>query len=149
MTVVYALPVGKLWAIAETAMSPDLSLHLELLPGRYAVCRRGPDDLLAALPRSSDFLSVTRTPDELSIVLPEGEVGEEERAERGWRVLKVAGPLELAQVGVLASLAAPLAKAGVSIFAISTFDTDYLLVHEDGLERAVEALRAAGHGVGV
>lgn len=123
------------------------SLRLDLLPGRYAVCRRGPDDLLAALPRSGDFLSVTRTADELSIVLPEAEVGAGVRAERGWRVLRVAGPLELSQVGVLAALAAPLAQDGVSIFAVSTFDTDYLLVKEDDLERAREALSAAGHTV--
>lgn len=126
----------------------DLSLHLDLLPGRYAVCRRGPDEVLAALPGSGGFLSVTRTADELSIVLPEADARGEARAERGWRVLRVAGPLEFSQVGVLASLSVPLADAGVSIFAVSTYDTDYLLVKEDDLDRASVALRRAGHRVG-
>lgn len=69
------------------------------------------------------------------------------RCERAWRALRVEGPLDFALTGVLASLALPLAEAGVSIFAISTFDTDYVLVQEENLERAVNALRLAGHEV--
>ena len=70
------------------------------------------------------------------------------QVERGWRAICVAGPLDFALVGVLASLSGTLASAGVSIFAISTFDTDYILVKEDMLGAAREALAAAGHQVG-
>ena len=66
-------------------------------------------------------------------------------ADDGWRALRVAGQLDLTETGVLASLAAPLAEAGVPIFAISTHDTDYLLVKDEKLEDAVAALTAAGH----
>ena len=67
------------------------------------------------------------------------------KVEPKWRCLKVKGPLDFALTGILASLANPLARAGISIFAVSTFDTDYLLVKEGDLERAAEALSIAGH----
>lgn len=88
--------------------------------------------------------SVTRTPDELSVVIAESAVPPEVRAEREWRALKVAGLLDFGLVGVLASLTAPLASAGVSVFVLSTFDTDYLLVRDPDLPRAVAVLRDAG-----
>jgi hypothetical protein len=92
--------------------------------------------------------SFTRTGEELSILCREALVPEDIRAERGWRALRVAGVLDLSQIGVLASLVAPLAGAGISLFALSTFDTDdYLLVKEQDLGRAVEALVAVGHAV--
>jgi hypothetical protein len=91
------------------------------------------------------FFSVTRTGEELSVVCREVLVPEGIRAERGWRAIRVAGVLDLSEVGVLASLVVPLAGAGISLFALSTFDTDYLLVKEHDLGRAVEALVAAGH----
>ncbi|HEY7848912.1 MAG TPA: ACT domain-containing protein, partial [Ktedonobacterales bacterium] len=86
-------------------------------------------------------------PDELSLVLPEASAPEGATTEAGWRALRVAGPLDFALIGVLASLAEPLAQAGVSIFAISTYDTDYLLVREVALTEALTALRAAGHTI--
>jgi hypothetical protein len=93
------------------------------------------------------FSSFTRTGEELSILCPKVHVPEGIRAERGWRALRVAGVLDLSQVSVLASLAAPLAGAGISLFTLSTFDTDHLLVKEHDLGRAVEALVPAGHAV--
>jgi hypothetical protein len=115
---------------------------LRLLPHRYAVCRLAADaDVPAA------FFSVTRTPDELSVVCAEEDVPEDTKSEGGWRIFQVAGPLEFSLTGVLAAIAAPLASASVSIFAISTFDTDYVLVKEENLARAVQALRGAGHRV--
>jgi hypothetical protein len=80
-------------------------------------------------------------------VCPAARVPDDVRAERGWRALAVAGPLDFALTGVLAALAGPLADAGVSIFAIATYDTDYVLVRADRLADAVGALRAAGHRV--
>lgn len=123
--------------------------RLEVLAGRLAVCRLGPRDAVPPWADGGGPLRATvRTGDELSIVCAEAAVPAGARAERGWRALKVAGPLDFALTGVLAALAAPLARAGVSIFAVSTFDTDYVLVRDDDLARARLALEAAGHDVG-
>lgn len=120
-------------------------LHLEILPDFYAVCRLPVDADEPAWARDDAFTSVTRTPDELSIVCRVGAVPQGVRAETGWRLLKVEGPLALAQTGVLASIAQPLAQAAVSIFTISTFDTDYVLVRDEDLVRSIDALTRAGH----
>lgn len=93
------------------------------------------------------LVSVTRRSEELSVVCAEDRVPAEIRAERGWRVLEVQGPIPFEEVGVLHALTGPLARAAVSLFAVATFDTDLVLVREETLERAVEALRAAGHRV--
>ena len=93
------------------------------------------------------FFSVTRTSDELSVVCLADQVPRGVSAETGWRALKVKGPFALSEIGVLACLAAPLAKAKVSLLAISTFDTDYLLVSEKQLHAAIAALRTAGHRI--
>ena len=85
--------------------------------------------------------------DELSVVCAEGVVPAGVRCDKGWRVFQVAGPLDFALTGILAAIAAPLADAGVSIFAVATFDTDYVMVKEEALAKAVEALRGAGHTV--
>jgi hypothetical protein len=88
---------------------------------------------------------VARTPNELSIVAPEGHVPVGTTAVRGYSCIQVKGPLDFALTGVLASLSLPLAEAGVPIFALSTWETDYILVSHDRLQDAVTALQAAGH----
>jgi hypothetical protein len=93
------------------------------------------------------LLAIVRSADELSIVCEESKVPMDVKTERGWRVLKVLGPLDFSLVGILSDLANALAKAGVSIFAISTYDTDYVLVKQDQLDVALFALREAGHEV--
>jgi hypothetical protein len=123
----------------------DLST-LRLLPQRLAVCRLAPHDAIPSWV-TGEFLSITRTAVELSIVCAEELVAAKVKCENGWRVFEVAGPLEFALTGVLAAIATPLAAAGVSIFALSTFDTDYVLVKGDKLVEAIAALRAAGHEV--
>jgi hypothetical protein len=125
-----------------------LPLHLELQSGLQAVCRLPPEAAVPAWALAPGGLSsVTRTPEELSIVCAEGLVPPGTKAEKGMRILKVQGPLDFTLTGILASLAVPLAQAGVSLFAISTFDTDYVLVPGAMLEVAIEALRTAGHEV--
>ncbi len=124
-----------------------MSLTLSLLEGRFAVCRLAPGEEVPAWAGGGAFTSVTRTRDELSVVCAEGAVPEGIRSEGGWRVFQVEGPLDFALTGVLASVAAPLAGAGVSIFAVSTFNTDYVMVREENVERAIAALGAAGHRV--
>jgi hypothetical protein len=117
-------------------------LTLSLLPETLAVARLPAG---AALPGwvdwSDPFVTVSRTRDELSVVCPEARVPAEAQAERGWRGFKVEGPLDFALTGILARLAAPLAEAGISIFAISTFDTDYLLVRAGDLAAATAVLQ--------
>jgi hypothetical protein len=101
-----------------------------------------------ASPGDGDQLhAVVRTAAEVSVVCAAQRVPAGVRAERGWRALAVEGPLDLALTGVLAALAVPLARAGVPIFAVSTYDTDYVLVRSDRLEDALDALREAGHTV--
>ncbi|HWN43228.1 MAG TPA: ACT domain-containing protein [Thermoanaerobaculia bacterium] len=126
-------------------------LSLTLLPDRLAVCRLNAGSPLpeppAAVPGGSSLWSVTRTTQEISVVLPEKEALPEWKVEPGWRGFQVAGPLAFGLTGVVSSLTQPLAEAGVPVFVISTFDTDYLLVKEADLDRAREALAGAGHQV--
>src|SRR5262245_55044266 len=110
-------------------MDPDspASLTLDQMDGRYAICRLGPDQPVPAWAWHGQLASVTRTPDELSIVCAEAAVPTTiEQVEHGWRALRVAGPLAFGMVGILARLTAPLAAAGLSILALATFNTDYL-----------------------
>jgi hypothetical protein len=125
-------------------MSP---LRLAIFPDTLAVCRLAAGDAFPHWLPPHGFLSVTRTPDELSIVCPQDTMPAGVRCEPGWRALAVAGPLDFGLTGILVSIAAPLAEAGISIFAISTFDTDYVLVKAERLDDAVEALRRAGHRI--
>ncbi len=120
-------------------------LRFSVLPGRYAVVRLAPDAEVPAGALAPPFHSVTRTPSELSLVCPEAAVPNGARAEKDWALLGLVGPFPFSMVGVLASVLAPLAEAGVSIFALSTFDTDHVLVKRERLEAAIAALRAAGH----
>ncbi len=124
-----------------------MTLTLSLLPEKLAICRLDPDADVPTWTSGSRFLSITRTDDELSVVCAEAGVPEEVKSDRGWRCLKVAGPLDLSLTGVLASLANPLAEGHINIFAISTYDTDYLLVKEESLPRSIDVLTQAGHRV--
>jgi hypothetical protein len=121
-------------------------LPLELLPDTLAVCRLAPDapvpDWAASAQR---FVTISRTAEELSITTVQAGVPPGVQCERDYRALRVRGPLPLNLIGILASIADPLAAAGLSIFAISTFDTDYVMVKSRDLEAALEALKHAGH----
>ena len=120
-------------------------LTMTLLEERFAVCRL---DAAAEVPgwaTAASLFSVTRTADEVSIVCPEGFVPAGVRCEKGWRAFELEGPFEFSEVGILSAVVAPLAQAGIGIFAVSTFDTDYVLVKEEGLDVAAGALRQWGH----
>ncbi len=123
----------------------DGKLALEWLPGTLAVCRLPPEAEIpswaAAGGRAAALVSVTRTDRELSIVVEEGAVPAHVHAERGWVGLRVVGTLELSTVGVLARLSGALAEEGVPVFAVSTYETDVLLVKSGDAARAIEALR--------
>lgn len=129
----------------------DRSLELEWLEGSYAIWRLEPD---APVPAGAapgavgeELLSLTRTGEEFSVVGLERRAPEAVPVSRGWSALRVRGELEHSLTGVLASLASPLATAGVPVFALSTFDTDYLLVPTGSRDDVSAALRAAGHAL--
>jgi hypothetical protein len=116
-----------------------------LIRGHFAICQLAAAAAVPEWATTGPFVSITRTDDELSIVCTERSVPEGTKCERGWRCLRVAGKMEFSVTGVLASLVSPLAEAGISVFAIATFDTDYLLVKELDLPNALAALTKAGH----
>lgn len=120
-----------------------MNLILDLLAGRFAVCRLSATDPAPALPGASALVSITRTAEELSIVCEEAAAPDGGAVETGFRALKIRGPLDFALTGVLARIADALARAETPIFVISTFDTDYVLVRDVHLDRAIDALRAA------
>ena len=120
---------------------------LSILSDTLAICRLSADEAVPDWAMIGEFVSITHTAAELSIVCAAEHVPSDVKADRGWRALQVEGPLDFAMTGVLASLAAPLAQAQISIFAVSTFDTDYVLVKEPSLTLACEVLRQAGHVV--
>ncbi len=127
-------------------------LSLTVLPDVYAVCRLDHEARLpdwVPLHGREAFVSVTWTAEELSIVCAEQHIPAtlESYCERGWRCLKVLGPLDFALTGIVSGLTGVLAAVGISVFALSTYDTDYLLVRHESLERAIRALRLEGHEV--
>jgi hypothetical protein len=122
-------------------------LSLTLLPDAVAICRL---DAAAPVPPwavAEGWWSVTRTSDELSIVCAEARVPAGTAASRGWRALKFDGPLPLDQTGILASVTGPLATARVSVFALATFSTDFVLIPAAQQAAAIDALERAGHAV--
>jgi putative acetyltransferase len=132
--VVYPPPFGP-----GSQGSPVGPMSLILLPGTFAVCRLD-GNAVPAWATAGEFYSVTRTAEELSVVSREDAVPPGVRCERSWRCLRVAGTLPFSAVGVLAALTAPLAAAGISVFVVSTFDTDYLMVKQEKLEAALAVL---------
>jgi uncharacterized protein len=122
-----------------------MSLTLTLLHGDYSVVQYAAGTPLTA-PSSADFWSLSTSAREVSLVCASHHVPlDYQKIETGWRVFRFEGPFDFALTGILASVANPLAQAGVGIFALSTFDTDYVLVKAAQLETAITALRAAGH----
>jgi hypothetical protein len=127
--------------------APYTSLRLSVLEERLAVCRLDPQAEIPAWATNAPFFSLTRTADELSVVCPERNVPAGVAHEGGWRALKLEGAFDFGLVGLLASVAVPLANSEVGILAIATYDTDYVLVAETQLDLATAALRERGHEV--
>lgn len=159
---------GAVGVVACSAVTMPRSLSLRLLPGSIAICRFAPDSPWPEWATSAPFAAVTRTADELSVVVTQDRVPDAvlasaaadstgdgavdpprygPRCQRDFRALVVAGTLEFELVGILSGMASPLAGAGISIFAISTHDTDYILVRQRDLERALTTLRGAGYAI--
>jgi uncharacterized protein len=121
-------------------------LRFTIVPGEFAVSRLDP---VAAIPewalRPSNLMALVRTSDELSLVCPAEHVPTGTQAEYGWMCLKLIGPFPFSMTGILASFIAPLSSKQISILALATFDTDYVLIKEESWERARRVLQAAGH----
>jgi hypothetical protein len=129
---------------------PSHKLSITALGARFAMCRLQPEDAIPEWAWSAvEFLTISRTGSELSIVADEGVIPPDVEAARGFRALRVEGPLPLEMVGVAASIAGPLAAVGVSIIPIGTYDTDYILVRDADLSQAIATLTDAGHVVSI
>lgn len=122
-------------------------VEFRVLEGRFALVKLPPGSEVPACPPGAEIWSVTVTEDEVSLVCPEDDApsNSDKYIERSWRCIKVSGPLDFQLKGILVSLLQPLAAAGVSVFALSTYFTDYILVKDHALKTAVEALTEAGH----
>ncbi|MFI5095674.1 MAG: ACT domain-containing protein [Candidatus Acidiferrales bacterium] len=119
--------------------------QLSLLPESFAIVGLPPHADLPVWATEGPFFSVTRTSDELSIIVEESRVPAGVQSQGGWCVIKVQGPFVLSEVGILAALAGPLAASQISLLVVTTFDTDYLLVASENLAAAVSTLERAGH----
>jgi hypothetical protein len=122
-----------------------MTLTLTLLKENFTLHRLEPDAEFPEIVLHTSFFATTRTEGELSIVVPETIEIESERSESGWACFKVEGPLEFSLTGILAGITNALAEAKIPIFALSTFDTDYILVKRKQVETAKEALKSAGY----
>jgi hypothetical protein len=125
----------------------DMDIDIDVMPGTYAVCRLARSAAIPTWATIGAFVSITRTSDELSIICASAAVPHDTVASHDWRTFKLRGPFDMDLVGVMLSVAAPLAAAGVSIMPISTYDTDYVLVRDQQFTLAVASLRRAGHVV--
>jgi hypothetical protein len=119
--------------------------ELRFLQGRFGICRLDPGEAVPVWAMRGGFYSVTRTGDELSVVCDEASVPDGVTCADGYAALMVQGPLDFSLIGILSSISAALAEAKVSIFALSTYDTDYILMKESDKTAAAEALAKAGY----
>jgi hypothetical protein len=122
-------------------------LTLKLLKDKYGVCRLDNTLPIPEWAEKGEFCSATRTSDELSIVCCEKNIPEDIKCEKNWRILKIEGPLDFSLIGILASISSILAERKISIFAVSTYDTDYILIRDSDVNDAVEALSAKKYNI--
>ncbi|MEQ8198568.1 MAG: ACT domain-containing protein [Clostridiaceae bacterium] len=122
-------------------------LTMKLLEEKYGICRLDKTELIPEWSKNSNCFSITRTEDELSIVCSQDSIPDDIKCEKDWRILKVQGPLDFSLIGILASISTVLAQKGISIFAVSTYDTDYILVKNKDIDNATESLVNEGYEV--
>jgi len=132
---------------AIDSITYGMTLTLSVLPETFAICLLDRNAQIPSWAKGGSLSSITRTSDEVSVVCPEECIPEGVQCEGGWKCLKIKGPFDLSTVGILASIAEPLAKADLSIFVISSFDTDHVLIKKRDVERAVRILSDAGHRI--
>jgi hypothetical protein len=122
-------------------------LIFTLLPEAFAVCRLDPAAPVPSWAGAGPFCSITRTADELSVVCPESEVPGGVQVAAGWRCLKLEGPFDFSVTGLVSSFSTALARAGISLMVICTYDTDYLMVRRADLDRAIVSLEENGYRI--
>ena len=125
----------------------ERALTMKLMDGLYGVCRFNSDEAIPEWVFQSSFYSVTKTLDELSVVCSQDSIPNKIKCEKDWRILRVEGPLDFSLIGILSSISTTLANKGISIFAISTYDTDYILVKDKNIDMAIDALSAEKHEI--
>lgn len=129
-------------------MSKSKVLILDLLQGNFVICRLPSSSSLPSWAYAGPFISITKTDDELSIItIDDHRLPKDIQCERNWKCLKLKGPFSFDLTGVLASILTPLANAEIPILAVSTFDTDYVLIKEKNLPIAIDVLKQNGHQV--
>jgi len=128
-------------------MATSRRFELCLLLPRLTISRLAPDSPIPAWATQGSLFSVTRTSDELSIVAEESVTPAGLQTQPGWRALKVQGPFAFSEIGVISALSSPLAESKISMFVLSTFDTDYLLIASRDLAAAIAVLEQAGHTI--
>ena len=128
-----------------TAKGKRHQLKFRRLPSQYAIVRFEPKSAVPAWAVQGQFVSISRTQDELSVVCPAEQLPADVNSPLRWICLKLEGPFPFSQTGVLLSFIEPLSDSGVPIFAVSTFDTDYVLIQKEFAETAIDTLRGAGH----
>jgi uncharacterized protein len=126
-------------------MTQPLQLQFRMLAGLYAIVQLAPETAVPEWAMKGEFTSITRTRDELSIVCPADNVPNEVRPALPWICLKLEGPFPFSLTGVLLSFIEPLSSNKIPIFAISTYDTDYVLIQEEFGRAALDQLQKAGH----
>lgn len=126
-------------------MSNEPTIKLELLKNEYAVCRLEASAPIPTWISGNDFVSITRTKEELSIVCLDKAIPEGTRFKNAWKIIKVLGPLDFSLIGILSSISTVLTQAHVSIYALSTYNTDYILVQKNELDNAMNALSNSGY----
>lgn len=115
-------------------------MNISLLSGNFVVCRLDAEDCIPTWIATKSFYSITRTNEELSIVCLDKNVPSEIKCEKGWRILKIEGPLDFSLIGILSKISTLLANEKISIFAVSTYDTDYILIKEESIENSIRIL---------
>jgi len=125
----------------------EKKMVMKALAGIYGVCRFDCNEVIPDWAKDSGFYSITRTFEELSIVCSQENIPDEVKCEKDWRILKVEGPLDFSLIGILSSISTVLTQNKISIFAISTFDTDYILLKDKDFDNAISALSHAGYEI--
>ena len=122
-------------------------LRISLLKDKYGICSLPNTAPIPEWALKQSLVSITRTKKELTIVCPQDVIPSQCKSDLNWRCFRLDGTFDLNQIGVISSISAPLAQNGISIYVISTYDTDYFLVQQENLEQTISALSNSGHSI--
>ena len=122
-------------------------LYLSVLPDNYSIYKFKSESEIPDWINSSDFYSVTKTKDEISVVGLQIDISINSICNRDWRVLKIAGPLDFSLIGIIADVSITLKNKNIPVFIISTYDTDYILIKQKDLTKGIKALKEKGHKI--